>query len=145
MEIIKNFFISLLISIPIIFVGYLYDDWGSKRGYFRSSKSPIAIGTIILFIAKPFMFPSTSWWVYSFIMLIGATLGVHEFDRRETWYKGTFWWKREESMKKHKRKKRIENNNTSTHNKTRLSAKQKNYIKFLREKSQKKQRAKYSD
>lgn len=144
MEIIKDLFTWILVSIPIIFTGFLYDDWGSKRGYFRSSRDSIVVSTIVLCILKPLTFQSTSWWIYVFLLLVGATLGVHGFDRRETWYKGTFWWKREESMRKYKKKKNTENNNSAKDN-IRFSTKQKKYIEYLRKKSQKKQRVKYSD
>lgn len=145
MEIAKDFFISLLISIPITLAGVLYDDWISKRGYSRSYRSVVAFCGVFGCLLKPYLAPSISWWIYSLIVLLSITLGIHQFDRRETWYKGPFWWKREESIKKYKRKKNIENNNSLQKDKIRLSTKQKNYIKFLREKSQKEQRAKYND
>lgn len=83
-----------------IFVGLQFDKWVSSNGYARSTRPAVVIVSVLIVLSRPFVFKTISWFWFIIIGLIAVTLIVHQFDMRETWFRGSWCWVKRRKTKR---------------------------------------------
>lgn len=83
-----------------ILVGLQFDKWVSSNGYSRSTRPAVVIVSVLIVLSRFFVFKTLSWFWFIVIGLTAVTLILHQFDMRETWFRGSWWWVKRRKKKK---------------------------------------------
>lgn len=82
-----------------IFAGLQFDKWVSSNGYARSTRPAVVIISVLIVLSRFLVFKTLSWSWFIVIGLTAVTLIVHQFDMRETWFRGSWWWVKSKKRK----------------------------------------------
>lgn len=83
-----------------VFVGLQFDKWVSSNGYSRSTRPAVVIVSVLIVLSRFFVFKTLSWFWFIVIGLTAVTLILHQFDMRETWFRGSWWWVKSKKSRK---------------------------------------------
>ena len=89
------FLSPIVLAIPIILIGYLFNFFLAKWGYIRPSKeSPLSwIATYLLILGRQIWYKELPWQIYMPAILLGITISANRYELYQSLKKGRWWWR----------------------------------------------------
>lgn len=95
-EIFKLITIMFLAGSIFAIMGVLIDNTLYRLGIARKMRVPTIVGAYLLAFIKVFAYTEISWFMITFIYVLGALFVVHQWDLWYTRNRGRWWWRSED-------------------------------------------------